>query len=92
MKLIENPIQGRMRITENTQINNLNADTIEVAGNITIRLYGNINHLLMEPGSKVYLHGNVTGVVKNNGGELVVYPDGGFTAHEPGQQREGTYN
>jgi hypothetical protein len=73
-KIINEDVSGNVDITVNTQINNLNADEVTVAENVTARLFGNIQKLLiLKKDSKVFLHGHISGNIKNEGGDLTVF-------------------
>jgi hypothetical protein len=72
--IIEKEVNGDVEISENSQFNNICADTVIVHENITARLFGTVKHkLIIKKGGRVYLHGNVVGTIENDGGELHKY-------------------
>ena len=73
MRVIEKPVGGKVYVNRNTQFNRIAAEFVEVERNVLARLYGNVNNLVLNPGSRVFMHGKVKGVITNNGGELHVY-------------------
>lgn len=76
-KVIYEEINGNVDITVNTQINNLRADKVIVGENVSARLFGTIKKtLVLKKGSRVILHGTISGDVKNEGGELSLFEKG----------------
>jgi len=73
LKLIQDEVLGHVRIKENSQYNNIKAETVMVAQNITVRLYGSVGDVILKKGSRIYLHGVITGNVQNEGGEIHFY-------------------
>lgn len=73
-KIIEKQVTGNIEITSDTQINDLNADTVTIAENVKARLYGVIHtKLILRKDSSVILHGTIYGDLQNEGGELSLY-------------------
>jgi hypothetical protein len=73
MRVIEKPIAGKVYVSRNTQFNRIAAEFVEVEKNVHARFYGKVKNLVLNQGSKVYIHGKVVGLVTNNGGELYLY-------------------
>ncbi|MGZ3864505.1 MAG: hypothetical protein ACXVPN_16435 [Bacteroidia bacterium] len=66
--IIENEATGDIYIEEDSQYNHLNADTVIVAENVHVRLFGTIHKLLViNKGAVVQLHGSVKGKLENHG-------------------------
>ena len=73
-KIINTETKGEIHIKENSQYNNLKADRITVAENVSVRLFGTINEVLViRKGATVYLHGTINGKTENQGGEIFIY-------------------
>ena len=73
LKLIQEPVSGHIRIKEHSQYNNISAEKVILLENITARLYGNIVHVVLKKGSRLYLHGIISGNVENEGGEIHIF-------------------
>ena len=73
LKVIHDEMHGVIKIKENSQFNNVNADQVIIDENITVRLFGSIKNIVLGKGSKLLLHGVVSGTVKNNGGEIHIF-------------------
>jgi hypothetical protein len=76
LKIISDKTSGIVSIKENCQFNNICADKVTVARNITARLYGTVNEIVLKKGSTIYLHGKVSGKVYNEGGEIYIFSKG----------------
>lgn len=74
LKIIANETYGFVRIRENSQFNNIRAERVVLEENVTARLFGKVNDVVLNRGSKLFFHGTILGNVKNKGGELVVFP------------------
>ena len=73
-KTITQKITGKVIVKENTQFNNIDAESVIVERDIIARLYGNIQELLiLKKGAVVFLHGILYGDVKNDGGEVHIF-------------------
>ncbi|MDF2438641.1 MAG: hypothetical protein K0Q95_3017 [Bacteroidota bacterium] len=73
-KTIQKETIGKVKIESNTQYNNIKADEVVISENVSARLYGNIkNSVTLKKGSKLYMHGTIDGVVKNEGGDIYIY-------------------
>lgn len=72
-KVILEETLGFVKIRENSQFNNINAQRVVLAENVTARLYGIVNDIVLNRGSRLIFHGTILGNVKNKGGEIVVY-------------------
>jgi hypothetical protein len=73
-KIIEDEITGDVLVDFNSQYNNINADTVTVSPNVTVRFFGTIKKtLVIHQGARVYMHGTVPGKVENLGGEFYKY-------------------
>lgn len=73
LKPIQDGVSGHVCIKENSQYNNINADKVIIAENVTARLYGSVNNIVLKKGSLIYLHGIISGSVQNEGGEIHVF-------------------
>jgi hypothetical protein len=73
-RIIEEHTRGDIKVRRHTQFNRINARTVEVAKNVTARLYGHAGKIILKKGSIVFLHGHVK-EVQNNGGELYLFND-----------------
>jgi hypothetical protein len=80
MKIVNKIEAGEINITEDTQINAGKANKVLVASNVTARFFGTITEeIILEAGSKVYLHGSLLGTITNKGGEIIIHPENGNT-------------
>jgi hypothetical protein len=80
MKIVHKLEAGEINITEDTQINAVKAKKVLIAPNVTARVFGIVTEeIILEEGSKVYLHGTLLGRVINNGGEIIIHPERGNT-------------
>lgn len=73
LKIISDETHGVIIIRENSQFNNINAEKVIIDENITARLFGSIKNIVLEKGSKLFLHGVISGTVKNKGGEIQIF-------------------
>lgn len=73
LRVIQEEAVGILKINENCQYNKVNADKVVVKENVTVRLYGIVNTIILNKGAKLYLHGMIRGNVENKGGEIYVY-------------------
>lgn len=74
LKLIQDEVTGLLTITENSQYNNINADTVIIEKNVKARLYGQVNNLILKEDAIVFLHGKVTGNIENTKGTIHIFP------------------
>lgn len=73
-KIINQKITGKIIVKENTQFNDIDAESVIVERDVIARLYGNIQELLiLKKGAVVFLHGALYGDVKNEGGEVHIF-------------------
>lgn len=72
-KIIPEETFGFVRIKENSQFNNIKAERVVLAENITARLFGSVNDIVLNRGSRLFFHGKISGNVKNKGGELIIF-------------------
>ena len=75
LKLITDEIKGLITITQDSQYNNVKADTVILSKNVKARLFGQVTEVVLNPGSLLYIHGSVTGKVANNGGTIHIFGD-----------------
>ncbi|MES2565299.1 MAG: hypothetical protein V4565_00430 [Bacteroidota bacterium] len=74
LKLIQEEITGTLNIVENCQYNNVNAETVVLEMNVTARLYGKVQNVVLKQGAVLLLHGTITGNVEDTGGTLHIFP------------------
>lgn len=60
-------VSGDLLVDKNYQYNNASAKTVTVVSGVRARIYGNIETLILEKDSKIFVHGTI-GKVINNGG------------------------
>lgn len=72
-KIISDETFGYVRIRENSQFNNIQAERVIIEANVTARLFGRVNDVVLNRGSKLFFHGSIVGNVKNKGGELMIF-------------------
>jgi hypothetical protein len=73
-KIIDTEVKGSLRVLMNSQYNRVNATSVTIAENVTVRLFGVVKRkLIIKKGARVYLHGTVLGKVENSGGELHIH-------------------
>jgi hypothetical protein len=72
-KIIPAETYGYVRIRENSQFNNIQAERVIIEENVTARLFGRVNDVVLNRGSKLFFHGTILGNVKNKGGELLIF-------------------
>lgn len=73
LKIIPKETFGFVRISENSQFNNIQAERVVIEENVTARLFGKVNDIVLNRGSKLFFHGTILGNVKNKGGELLLF-------------------
>ncbi len=73
LKLIHESVFGQVCIKENSQYNNIKADKVIIAENVTARLFGSVTDIVLKKGSLIYFHGEISGNVQNEGGELHIF-------------------
>lgn len=74
--IIKDETKGDITITQNSQFNKIDADTVVIEENVTARLYGSIRNLLvLKKGARLILHGSIHGKVENLGGEIHFYEE-----------------
>jgi hypothetical protein len=72
--IIRETISGNVHIKQHAQFNDIRADKVIIAENVTARLYGTIKmSLILKKGSRLLLHGTITGKIENEGGEITIY-------------------
>jgi hypothetical protein len=70
-KIIKTEIEGDLTISEHSQYNHLNADTVIVEKGIRTRLYGVIHKkLIIRKEARVFLHGKLLGELQDEGGRF----------------------
>lgn len=76
MRIIGELVEGDVCTTEDTQFNRLNARSVIVNENITVRIFGIIQkELILRPGAKIHFYGRLLGNVINEGGEITFYTE-----------------
>jgi hypothetical protein len=73
LRIIQEEAVGIIKINENCQYNRVNADKVVVSENITVRIFGTVNTIILNKGAKLFLHGMLRGNVENKGGEIYIY-------------------
>jgi hypothetical protein len=73
LRIINEEAVGIVKINENCQYNKINADKVVVDENVTVRLFGTVNTLIVNKGAKLFFHGLINGNVENKGGEIYIY-------------------
>lgn len=73
LKLISKNATGLIHIKENSQFNSIKADMVILAENVRARLFGNVDEVVLKKGSSVIIHGEVTGNIDNQGGEIHIF-------------------
>jgi hypothetical protein len=73
LKLISEEIIGMIHIKENSQFNSIQSEMVILSENVKARLFGSIGDIVLKKGSSVYLHGNVTGNIFNQGGVIHIF-------------------
>jgi hypothetical protein len=74
-KIIPEETFGFVKIEENSQFNNIKAERVVIGENVTARLFGSVNDIVLKRGARLFFHGTILGNVKNKGGELVVFSE-----------------
>jgi hypothetical protein len=70
---ITEEIREDLTIKKSAQYHKLAGCNVVVDENITARLFGDVNDLHLKNGSIVFMHGKVTGTVRNENGILHLY-------------------
>jgi len=74
IKIIKAKTTGDVVAGSDSQYNNIEADSIIVAENVTVRLFGSVkNMVILKKGSRLFMHGIIYGNVHNEGGELHIF-------------------
>ena len=73
IKIITEETVGVVKIKEDCQFNKIRAEKVVVNENITARLFGTVKTIVIKKGAKLFLHGAISGSVKNHGGEIYVF-------------------
>lgn len=73
LRVIQEEAVGTIKINESCQYNKVNADKVVVSENITVRMFGAVNTIILNKGAKLFLHGVIHGRVENKGGEIFIY-------------------
>jgi hypothetical protein len=73
LRVIQEEAVGIIKVNEDCQYNKVNADKVVINENVTVRLYGTVNTVILKKGSKLFLHGIILGNIQNKGGEVYVY-------------------
>ena len=73
IKIIPEKIGGVVKITEDCQFNKIRAEKVIVDENVTARLFGSVNRVVLKRGAKLFLHGIIYGTIRNLGGEIYIY-------------------
>jgi len=72
-KIIPEETYGFVRIQEDSQFNNIKAERVIIGENVTARLFGSVNDIVLNRGSRLFFHGKIMGNVKNKGGEILIF-------------------
>jgi hypothetical protein len=72
LKVINDQVDGVVRIHEDCQYNHITADKVIVDEYVTVRLFGKVKDVVVKKGGKLFLHGIVYGHIKNQG-EIVLF-------------------
>lgn len=73
LKVINEEVIGLVKIKENSQFNKLKAEKVVIDENITARIFGTANTIVLKKGAKLFFHGVILGGIKNNGGEIFIF-------------------
>jgi hypothetical protein len=73
LRVIQEEAIGTIKVKEDCQYNKVKADKVVIDENVTVRLYGTMNTLILKRGAKLFLHGIVYGNIENKGGEIFVF-------------------
>jgi hypothetical protein len=73
LRIIQEEAVGIIKVKENCQFNKVKADKVIVSENITVRLFGTVNTIVLKKGATLFLHGIILGSVENKGGEVHVF-------------------
>lgn len=72
LKVINDEIAGVVTIHEDCQYNHIIAEKVIVDEFVTARLFGQVKDVEVKKGAKLFLHGIVSGHIKNQG-EIVLF-------------------
>jgi hypothetical protein len=72
LKVINNEIASVVTIQEDCQYNHIEAEKVIVDEYVTARLFGKVKDVVVKKGAKLFLHGIVSGHIKNQG-EIVLF-------------------
>ncbi|MBA3664621.1 MAG: hypothetical protein H0W61_10480 [Bacteroidetes bacterium] len=74
IKIIRKEVKGIVKISSNSQYNNIQAQEVHIAEGITARLYGTVHSAVyLKKGSALYLHGSLKGEIINEGGMISIF-------------------
>jgi hypothetical protein len=76
-KIIPGNITGDVTVSEHSQFNRINARNVEVSKSVKARFFGTIENLKANEGSRVWVHGSVTGKIENEGGRIFIFDSTG---------------
>jgi hypothetical protein len=71
--IVREETNGDVIVSENTQFNNIKADSVVIEENVKARLFGNVKSLLLKKGACVYVHGSIEGKIESHEGELHIF-------------------
>jgi len=72
LKVIDDEIAGVVKIREDCQYNHIEAEKVIVDEYVTARLFGRVKDMIVKKGAKVFLHGIISGHIKNQG-EIMLF-------------------
>ena len=74
LKIIHDEVISKVvKIKEHSQFNKIRADKVIVDENITVRLFGSVNDIVLKKGARLFIHGVILGAIKNKGGEIFIF-------------------
>jgi hypothetical protein len=76
-KIIPENITGDITVSEHSQFNKIGARNVEVKESVKARFFGTIENLKVNEGSRVWVHGSVTGKIDNRGGRIFIFDSTG---------------
>lgn len=65
--VVTTKITGNLTISGNFQYNSVDAKTVTVSPGVRARVYGNIETLVVEQGSKIFVHGTIGEIIDKGG-------------------------
>jgi hypothetical protein len=78
METVNSQVTGDIVVSQDTQYNNVFAETVLVNEGVMVRLYGLVNkEITVKKDATVYLHGKLNGQVKNEGGIVYIFAPSG---------------